>query len=100
MSTGEPIMQLLIEYRRVKKALWAELQRHTHEHGCDSPGCELRRALLHVWGTTQTMATALDFVALGELPHGYCIGYDTEGWLAEYIPGPWRDPSLPLEATP
>jgi hypothetical protein len=88
----DPVISLLIEYRRVATSLWLELSRHQAGHGCVHPDdCPLRRTLVDAWCETERMADALDFVALGEVPYSYRFtGIDGRGWLTEYLPGPWR----------
>jgi hypothetical protein len=89
----DPIVGLLVEYRRVERALWTELLRHEHAHGCDQVGsCDLRKMLARLWVDLNEQTAALAFVALGEVPSDYRVArFDTHGWLKEYLPGPWGE---------
>jgi hypothetical protein len=87
----EPVSTLLIEHRRVERALWAELERHQREHGCEDvrPHCDLQATLLRAWIATVQMAEALDFVVLGETPFSYRRLGAPDDWAPEFLPGPW-----------
>jgi hypothetical protein len=82
------------EYAYATKALWRELERHRDVHGCANEECELVVTLRGAWCRLYDMSRAMDFVLHGMLPVDDFGRIDPgAGWVEEFVPGPWADPT-------
>jgi hypothetical protein len=92
----DPAELLRQEYRRVSKALYAELEHHGRLHGCEvnfGADCDLYRLIRETWCAAYDLGLALDWLLLGVIPEDH-LGRPRAEWVPEFAPGPWPDPDV------